>query len=85
MSASATVRDTSEPDERFQSTQRRELLALRASYTEQIEQWRATLVVLTDDGSQLDIVDDGGFGEGLPATSSASDPRPGLECPFADR
>lgn len=59
-----SVSAISKPDERFVSTRRSQLLCLRTSYTEQIEQLRATLVELTDDGSQLDMVDDAGFGEG---------------------
>jgi DnaK suppressor protein len=43
---------------------RRELVAVRASSLEQIEQMQTAAVELVDDGGSHDTVDDEGFGEG---------------------
>ncbi len=64
MSRLEPISDTVVVDQELLTTRRQELVAVRASSAERVQQMHSAAVQLVDDGGVHDTVDEEGFGEG---------------------
>jgi len=64
LSSPAVISNGVTVDQEILTTRRQELVAVRASAEDQIQQMHTAAVELVDDGGTRDTVDDAGFGEG---------------------